>query len=100
MPFNLRISFSGLCAFVPNNNFSASPTKVCAVLPNGEGDAPYAKKSLDGTQLLRHRAFLRFNPNNVKGATPAQADRAGIWYLQRQEVTFVATGDSNPLSIG
>jgi hypothetical protein len=99
MAFNLRVSFTGLCAFVPNAAFDKQPTKVCVVMPNGEGNAPHPKKSLDGTELDRHRAFLRFNLKNLKGMPKVPSDSLAAWYLTRREVTFTTTGKSNPLTI-
>jgi hypothetical protein len=99
MAFDLRVSFTGLCAFVPNAAFDQKPTKVCVALPNGEGNAPHPKKSLDGTELDRHRAFLRFDLKNLKGMPKVPSDSLAAWYLTRREVTFTTTGKSNPLTI-
>lgn len=94
MPFNLEVSFIGLCLFVPNK----TSTKICVVLPNAEGNAPNSKKSLDGTWLSRHRAFLRFDMKNLKGMPQVPEDSLAVWHLTRRELKIDTIKD-NPFKI-
>jgi len=95
MPFNLEVSFSGLCLFVPNK----AGNKMCVVLPNGEGATPHAKKSsVDPTMLFRHRAFLRFHLKNLKGMPKVPSDSLAVWHLKRR-VLKIDTITENPFKI-
>lgn len=100
--FDLRIRFTGVCAFVPDKPFDQQPSHVTVVLPDGE------KKSLgvDNKGLNRHRAFVRFHLRDVVGmpTLPDQAD--GIWDLghfphpsQQTKLTLSVTGGPQQLTV-
>jgi hypothetical protein len=78
MSFDLTVVFTGVLAFVENANH-ASNAKMCVLIPNAD---PGRKSSVDGGDLARHRAFVRFPIANVSSLEGGHdQDSLGIWYL-------------------
>lgn len=104
MSFTTKITFTGVCEFVPNAPFDQHPTEIRVLFPNGERQP---LKGADADDLARHRAFVRFNTGNLLGFdndTDQPAD--AIWYLGRLdpfenwELTFDCPGTQKNLPIG
>lgn len=105
--FNVRISFAGICAFVPNTSKDPDVRcKMCVVLPDGSSETRVIddpdRLPPDGARLKRHRSFLQFSPGQVKGTGKLPPDAVAIWYLNRQRVTFrvVQDGGAAPFAHG
>src|SRR5258705_12618266 len=102
---NMRIYLSGLCHIV--ENLLNSQPKACIVLPDaynpdgGTGASRVRRKALDGGTLVSHRAFLRFNANQVRNFTKflgTSSDASTLlWRLDKMRVRFVFyRGDGVP----
>ncbi|HVT60348.1 MAG TPA: hypothetical protein VHR45_18390 [Thermoanaerobaculia bacterium] len=83
MTFNLRVRFTGGCAFVPDRPFKNEPKQVMVVIPDGESQS----SGLDSKGLNRHRAFVRFNLRDVIGMPKVPKSTQGIWDLGRKPRT-------------
>src|SRR4051812_39962699 len=95
MSFNLRIVFTGVCAFVRNADESKK-AKMCVVLPNGTGRKLLREEeSADGKSLRRHRGFLQFKVSQLgalaSNQEPLPPDADAIWYLDRHRLTFLTS---------
>ena len=86
------IRFTGLCAFVPNKPLGQTPERMCAVLVDGRKEGT---KALDGTELRRHRGFVRFDLRNLPTDYKGTKEHHGVWYLERQRI--VIRDDAKPL---
>jgi hypothetical protein len=90
-PFTLRVTFTGLCGFVENENKN-DPTPLCAVLVNGTRPATDRNfRALDDTPLRFHRPFVTFPIPSVQPAPDDVLDQPmthGIWYLNRERLHF------------
>jgi len=100
MPFKVHVSFTGICAFVPNKAFDNSPTKISVVLPKGGSKYTYPKVAVDGTRLRRHFAFAQFKLRHLTTSQGLADQFEGIWYWGRRRLTFGFTGYANDLSVG
>lgn len=90
MPFKVKIVFTGVCMFVPNNDPSKR-VKVCVVLPDAEGPGnrrTTSKKAPDGTFLRRHRAFVKFNMRQLADAQKIPSKCEGLLYIEGKRVAF------------
>lgn len=93
VPFDCRIKFTGLCAFVPNKPLEQAPNKMCVVLVDATDKPTNPVRALDGTPLRRHRAYVLFNLKNYAGFTGKPTGEAkGVWYLQNQRVSLDLIG--------
>jgi len=125
MSFNLTVVFTGLVGFVENT--SDSRARMCALLINGDPtnihandpDAtsvdgkpaqadtapanqadPVKKSHFDGSDLRRHRAFVKFPIAAVSGlekpsipevSSPDGSESFGMWYLDGCRLFFETT---------
>jgi len=81
-PFTLKVQFTGLCSFVPNDTL-ANATKLMVVLPNADfpqkiGTPP--PSSLDHQALRRHRGMVRVPLANL-GLANAPANGSAVQYI-------------------
>ncbi len=93
MPFDLRVVFTGVCAFVRNAD-NTKKTKACVVLPDGRDTKLFKEEeSADGRPLRRHRGFLQFKASHFTALAgnqdPLFPDADVIWYLDRHRLTFL-----------
>ena len=89
MPFNLRVTFSGLCAFVPNQPIAAAapanvkPTRMDVVMV----DARTWGKAVDTSDLKPHFPIAVIDAGNLlssNGVPPGRLE----WRLDRRELSF------------
>jgi hypothetical protein len=67
-PFDVQISFTGICAAVPDDPDLSSSTRACVVMPGFEPVTKEVKdrtKALDETPLCPHQPYVRFDLNNA-----------------------------------
>ncbi|HYU34265.1 MAG TPA: hypothetical protein VEW48_19090 [Thermoanaerobaculia bacterium] len=89
MAFNVRVVFSGLCAYVPNRELGVlkdPPTKMMVVMV----DARQPKTARDEVNLMRPHfpmVFLKGNQIEGVGALPANTDIA--WRIDRKQIEIV-----------
>jgi hypothetical protein len=90
MAFKLRMAFTGLCAFVPNEREDAE-VKMCVVLPDGNTNVP--RVGPDNSSLKRHRGFIQLKVGQIAGIpTPLRSTDADvITYLDRHRITLNCT---------
>lgn len=98
MAFNVKIRFTGICAFVPND--TNPPTKYCVLLPHAFFEDPaLVPDAPDATKLRRHRAMIQFPLRNVSGMDSDTTGATVVWYFENRRLTFDAPGAA-PLTIG
>jgi hypothetical protein len=87
MAFNLRVAFTGLCAFVPNEDDNAE-VRMCVVLPDATTNVPRA--GADNSSLKRHRGFIQLKVAQIAGAPRCMkgSEADVIAYLNRHRITF------------
>jgi hypothetical protein len=88
--FDVEVVFSGLCAFVPDDDLPKAK-KLCVILVNGASGTttelnldppPIPLKALDGKILRRHFGLVRVPFSNLaKGNEPPETAEA-LWYLK------------------
>ncbi len=91
---NLKITFTGICAFVTN----ADTTKRCkaiALLPDGDGTDPIVGNALDGAGLRRHRAYITFKAKYLQGAQGLSENLEIIRYLKAERITIRPTSSES-----
>jgi hypothetical protein len=97
MPFNFRVVFNGLCAFVPNRPIAAvgllpeKPTEMDIVLV----DARMRTTAIDGGALEPHYPVAVIKSANLKDASGVPPGTRLEWRLDRRELTF-AVQDGTP----
>jgi hypothetical protein len=98
MAFTLRVIFTGLCAFVENDN-QTDPTKMMVVLVNGtRPETEGTVLALDDTPLRYHRPFVTFPIADVQPPVPEVNGLPvvhGLWYLNRERLSFEITEDGS-----
>ena len=94
----LKVTFTGICAFVENADTSRR-CKTVVLLPDGARDTTSAGKALDGCDLRRHRAYIKFKARTLKGVQAlGLSDSLDILrYLMAERVTVRPTGTVTPL---
>src|SRR5436309_13695514 len=88
MGFDVRVIFSGLCAFVPNQGDATSqgrPTRVQALLV----DARKPKPAADGTVLMPHFPRLFLKAEQLVPALPVPHGTDVVLPLDRKELRFL-----------
>ena len=101
MPFTLRITFTGILAFVPDKAFGTPPNIVYVLAPDGEViDPTDPPTGADGRKLSRHRSFLRLSSKNVEGTSGAPSSLESLWYLGGREIRIQKTGGDDKIKIG
>ncbi len=88
----LKITFTGICAFVANTK--ASRCKAVVLLPDGDSGEVKAGKAVDGKPLFRHRAYVKFKANHLSESERLKiSDRLEvIRYLKAERVTIRPVG--------
>lgn len=103
MGFEVRVSFTGICALVVDTN--PAEKRAVVVLPQAWNNSVVCPtKAADEKQLIRHRAFLSFPVHRLTGAQAVPSATEGIYYLNGPKVAgtdvrFVPTGANPPLTI-
>lgn len=95
---DFKVTFTGICAFAENAD-GAKRCKAVVLLPDGARDTTTAGKALDGTDLRRHRAYVKFKARSLKGAQAlGLSDNLDVLrYLTAERVTIRPTGTVTPL---
>ncbi|HEX3526765.1 MAG TPA: hypothetical protein VH988_06840 [Thermoanaerobaculia bacterium] len=83
MGFTLKLSFTGVCTYIPNSD--AGKVRMCVVLPDGRSEKIAAGQAIDKTDLKRHIGFITFPLRNLSGVTNS-SDAMGVWYLDRHRI--------------
>jgi hypothetical protein len=81
--FDVEVRFSGLCAFVPDDEL-AKAKKLCVVLVNGAGADVYNRhhKALDKEFLRVHRGIVRIPCTNLSPVVSLPEEPTVFWYLR------------------
>jgi hypothetical protein len=87
MGFNVEITFTGLCIFVPSS--VPGPVKLCVVLQNANYDKRYA---LDGSWLKPHTGFVSFNLKDLSGGSQIPSQASVLAFLKGHRLTLDARG--------
>lgn len=91
MAFTLQVIFTGLCAFIENED-PHDPTRMCVVLVNGTRlETERNVQAIDGTPLRYHRPFVTFPIRDIQPPIPdvnGLPMAHGIWYLNRERLLF------------
>lgn len=104
MSFNVEISFSGICAFVPNQDQDRE-VKMLVVLPDGRGrpsaigsGVELATAFFSKKEIKRHTGYVSFSPADLSGADRSKIadDLTGVWLLDRHRIVLSSSGASNP----
>jgi hypothetical protein len=101
MAFNVRVSFTGICSFIPNTKPGEYRVKLAVVLPDGRGtvnDDGTVKppRSSFNNYLRRHLAFISCLARDLVAGNGLSEDVTGLWYLDKYRITFKAQGADNP----
>lgn len=101
MAFTLQVIFTGLCAFIENED-PHDPTRMCVVLVNGtRPERERDVRAIDGTPLRYHRPFVTFPIRDIQ---PPISDvnglpmAHGIWYLNRERLLFDITEETGAMN--
>ncbi len=90
---NLKITFTGICAFVINSD-AGGRCKAIALLPDGDGNKPTVGPALDGADLRRHRAYIKFQAKNLKSAQGLSENLEILRYLGAERITIRPISDT------
>lgn len=100
MKFNVRVVFTGICAFTPDKPFKDTPKEVLAVIPDGwSKTVEFPSKAQDGLKLRRHRPYVKIKGRSI-GATGLLSDADIVWYLKGNKLDFGFTGAPNDFTLG
>ena len=86
MPYDVKIVFSGLCAYVPNKPLGVAadpPTRMRLVMP----DLRVAKK-VGVHQVARHLPVLAIDPGFLAGGAGAATGSMAVLPIARREISF------------
>lgn len=107
MAFSVRITFTGICLFVPNSRADAR-AKMCVVLPDGRGvvdrgDGTVALQASASTivssqPLRRHMAFMTLQARDLVGGGGLSERLLGLCYLEGHRVVLRARGGSSTMT--
>jgi hypothetical protein len=105
MAFNVEISFTGICAFIPNQD-STRDVKMCVALPDVRGEKSLENpnfvrppaSSFARKRLKRHMGFMNFSPADLSAVDAGKVsdDLVGTWLLDKHRVVIKASGAPNP----
>lgn len=87
--FDARITFTGICCFVPDK---AEPTTMWVLIPDGRGNSKKLKRdAADSTKLQRHTCFLNFELQYLKRCKDVPTGARIIHLLDCVRLTFETT---------
>jgi len=97
MEFDVEIRFVGLIGAVPDDDWKAVELeKVMLLLPKADSEySDLGKSEIDKTPRSRHRAYLEYAPENVKGAASHPPHTVGMWMLTGPKRQFRLTFESD-----
>src|SRR5687768_9405680 len=84
MSFNVRITFTGICAFVSNVDPHGS-IRMCVILPDA---TRLDQTALDDSWLKPHSGFISFDLQNLLGSTSYSGEAKFLKRLYKNRVEF------------